>query len=144
MSLPLYVLPSPQMWTSSSRIATTSIVPVTARPSGVVLKYVEPAGRDVERAGLQRGDAFGDERGAAIDEPRVLRAVRARAARNVVVVGLVGLAEVRRVRVRDRALRAHPVQRRARVETAGERDADFLADGKILQDVRHEGTSSRG
>ena len=37
MSLPLNVLPSPQMWTSSSRIATTSIVPVTARPSGVVL-----------------------------------------------------------------------------------------------------------
>jgi hypothetical protein len=43
MSLPLNVLPSPQMWTSSSRIATTSIVPVTARPSGVVLKYVCPA-----------------------------------------------------------------------------------------------------
>ena len=43
MSLPLYVLPSPQMLTSSSRIATTSIVPVTARPSGVVLKYVAPA-----------------------------------------------------------------------------------------------------
>jgi hypothetical protein len=29
------------------------------------------------------------------------------------------------------------VQRGARVETAGERDADLLADGKILQDVRH-------
>jgi hypothetical protein len=38
MSLPLKVLPSPQMWTSSSFIATTSIVPVTARPRGVVLK----------------------------------------------------------------------------------------------------------
>ena len=43
MSLPLNVLPSPQMFTSSSRIALTSIVPVTARPSGVVLKYVTPA-----------------------------------------------------------------------------------------------------
>jgi hypothetical protein len=31
------------MLTSSSRIATTSIVPVTARPIGVVLKYVSPA-----------------------------------------------------------------------------------------------------
>jgi len=37
MSLPLYVLPSLQMSTPSSRMATTSIVPVTARPSGVVL-----------------------------------------------------------------------------------------------------------
>jgi hypothetical protein len=32
------VLPSPQMLTSSSFMADTSIVPVTARPSGVVLK----------------------------------------------------------------------------------------------------------
>jgi hypothetical protein len=32
------VLPSPQMLTSSSFIARTSIVPVTARPIGVVLK----------------------------------------------------------------------------------------------------------
>jgi hypothetical protein len=38
MSLPLKVLPSPQMSTPSSFIAATSIVPVTARPSGVVLK----------------------------------------------------------------------------------------------------------
>jgi hypothetical protein len=38
MSLPLYVEPSPQMWTSSSFIAATSMVPVTARPMGVVLK----------------------------------------------------------------------------------------------------------
>ena len=43
MSLPLYVLPSPQMSTLSSFIARTSNVPVTARPSGVVLKYVLPA-----------------------------------------------------------------------------------------------------
>jgi hypothetical protein len=32
------VEPSPQMWTSSSFMAATSMVPVTARPSGVVLK----------------------------------------------------------------------------------------------------------
>jgi len=38
MSLPLYVLPSPQVLTPSSCIADTSIVPVTARPKGVVLK----------------------------------------------------------------------------------------------------------
>ncbi len=38
MSLPLKVEPSPQMLTSSSFMALTSIVPVTARPMGVVLK----------------------------------------------------------------------------------------------------------
>ena len=43
MSLPLYVEPSPQMLTPSSFIALTSIVPVTARPMGVVLKYATPA-----------------------------------------------------------------------------------------------------
>ncbi len=112
---------------------------MTARPSGVVLKYVDARRRDVERARLQRRDPFGDERGAAVDEARRLRAVCQRAARNVVVVGLVGLSEIRGVRVRNRALRAHPVQRRARVEAAGEGDADLLADGKVLQDVRHGG-----
>src|SRR5262245_49616215 len=45
MSLPLYVEPSPQISTPCSAIACTSIVPVTARPSGVVLKYVRPAVR---------------------------------------------------------------------------------------------------
>jgi hypothetical protein len=42
MSLPLNVDPSPHTETSSSRIACTSSVPVTARPSGVVLKYALP------------------------------------------------------------------------------------------------------
>ena len=37
--------PSPQIHTSSSRIVRTSMVPVTARPIGVVLKYVRPAER---------------------------------------------------------------------------------------------------
>ena len=45
MSLPLNVDPSPQMSTPSSCIARTSIVPVTARPSGVVLKYARPPER---------------------------------------------------------------------------------------------------
>src|SRR5437868_1580492 len=45
MSLPLKVEPSPQMFTSSACIARTSNVPVTARPSGVVLKYVRPPDR---------------------------------------------------------------------------------------------------
>ena len=45
MSLPLKVEPSPQMSTPSSCMARTSIVPVTARPSGVVLKYARPPER---------------------------------------------------------------------------------------------------
>ena len=35
------------------------------------------------------------------------------------------------------ALRAHPMQRRARIEAAREGYADLLADGNALQDVRH-------
>src|SRR6476659_1236107 len=42
MSLPLKVEPSPQIETPSSCMARTSSVPVTTRPSGVVLKYVFP------------------------------------------------------------------------------------------------------
>ena len=45
MSLPLKVEPSPQMSTPSSCMARTSMVPVTARPSGVVLKYARPPER---------------------------------------------------------------------------------------------------
>jgi hypothetical protein len=45
MSLPLCVEPSPKTWTSSAIIARTIAVVVTARPSGVVLKYALPAVR---------------------------------------------------------------------------------------------------
>ena len=61
-------------------------------------------GGDVERAALQRGKPFGDQLRAAVDQPRLLGAVLQRLARDLVVVGLVGLAEVRGVGVRDRAL----------------------------------------
>ena len=113
------------------------MVPVTARPIGVVLKYGHAGCRDVEGARLQRGDPFVDELPAAVDEPRLFGAVFERAARNVVVVRFVGLAEVGRVRVRNRALAAHPVEGRARVEAAGKRNADFLAGRNALQDRRH-------
>src|ERR1700753_1288948 len=104
MSLPLKVLPSPQMLTSSSFMAATSIVPVTARP---------------------RGEAFGGQLRAAIDQAGLLGAVQHRLARDLVVVGLVGLAQVGGVGVGDRTLVAHPVQRRAGVEAAREGDADL-------------------
>jgi hypothetical protein len=91
----------------------------------------------VERAALQRGEAFGSELAAAVDEARLLGAVEHRLLRYLVVVGLVGLAEVGGVRVRNGALLLHPVQRRARVEAAGKGDADLLAEGKMLQDGAH-------
>ena len=77
-----------------------------------------PRRRDVKRAALQRRHAFGDERFAAFDQPRLLGAVGHRLARDLVVVGLVGLAEIRGVGVRNRALLAHPVQRGAGIEAA--------------------------
>ena len=80
---------------------------------------------------------FGDQLLAAVDQARLLGAVLQRLARDLVVVGLVGLAEVGGIGVGDRALAAHPVQRGAGVEAAGERDADLLADRKVLKDVCH-------
>ena len=54
----------------------------------------------MEGAALQRREAFGGELGAAVDQARLLGAVLERPARDVVVVGLVGLAEVGGVGVR--------------------------------------------
>ena len=51
--------------------------------------------------------------------------------------GMAGLAEVRGVRVGNRALGAHPVEGGARVEAAGERDTDLLAGRKFLENCRH-------
>ena len=93
--------------------------------------------RDVEGAGLQGGDALGDELRPALDQARPLGAVCQRLARDRLVVVLVGLAEVGGVGVGDCAVLAHPVQGGAGVEPAGERDADPLADGEMLEDVRH-------
>jgi hypothetical protein len=94
-------------------------------------------GRDVERAGLQRGDSFGDQLGAAVYESSPFCAVLDRATRDRLVVVFVGLAEVGRVRIRDGAFDPHPVQRGTRVESAGERDANFLAGRKTFKDCAH-------
>ena len=137
MSLPLNVLPSPQMWTSSSFIASTSIVPVTARPMRRRVEVGHAGGGDVEGAALQRREPFGHELRAAVDQPRLLGAVLERLARDVVVVGLVRLPQVGGVGVGNRALCAHPVKRGARIEAAGKRDADSFADGNPLENCGH-------
>jgi len=94
-----------------------------------------PGGGDVEGAALKRRDPFGDHLGATVDKARLLGAVLQRLARDLVVVGLVGLSEVGGVGVRDRALAPHPVKRRAGVEAAGERDADALSGRKRQKNV---------
>ena len=137
MSLPLKVLPSPQMWTSSSFMAMTSMVPVTARPIGRGVEVVHAGGGDVEGAGLQRGDALGDELLAAVDQARLLGAVLQGAARDLVVIGLVGLAEVGRVGVGNGALGAHPMDGGAGIEAAGEGEADLFARRQVLKNVSH-------
>ncbi len=76
---------------------------------GVEVRHTR--GRNVEGAGLQRGDAFAHELRAAVDEARILGAVLESLARDLVVVGFVRLAEVRGVGVRVRAVELHPVQR---------------------------------
>ena len=101
----------------------------------------DAGGGDVEGAALQRGDAFGGELRAAVDQARLLGAVLHGLARDLVVVGLVGLAEVGGVGVGDGALVAHPVQRGAGVEAAGKGDADLLAGGKVLEDGGHASES---
>ena len=77
---------------------------------------------------------FGRELAAAVDQAGFFSAVFHRLARNLVVIGLVGLAQVGGVGVGQGALELHPVQRGAGVEAAGEGDADLLAGGNVLKD----------
>ncbi len=81
----------------------------------------------MEGSSLQSGDAFTDERTACVDEAGLFGAVLEGLARDGLVVGLVGLAEVGGVGVGQRALLLHPVEGGGGVETAGEGDADLLA-----------------
>ena len=93
----------------------------------------------MKRATLQSGNPLGGELAAAVDQAGVLGAVFHGFARNFVVVGFVGLAQVGGVGIGDRAFVAHPVQRGAGVQTAGKRDAYFLAGGDVLKNGGHRG-----
>jgi len=84
----------------------------------------------VEGSGLEGGNALADEGGAAVDEAGLFGAVLEGFAGDLVVVGFVGLAEVGGVGVGESALLLHPVERGAGVESAGEGDTDFLAEGQ--------------
>ena len=132
MSLPLCVEPSPKTCTSSSRIARTIAVVVTARPSGVVLKYFLPPELQVKRAALDRDQPLAHHRLAAVDEARLDRAVLAGHRRDVGRVRLVGLRQVGGVGVDLQALLRQPGDGAARVEAAGEGDAEASALGRKL------------
>ena len=93
--------------------------------------------RDVECAALQRGNTLGGELAAAVDQTRFFRTVFHGFARNIVVIGFVGLAQIGGVGIWHRALVAHPVQGGAGVKAAREGNADFLANGNILEDGGH-------
>ena len=105
-------------------------MPVTARPSGVVLKYVLPA---VAMWKAPHCSAISPSRTSS-GRQSTRRACSAPYCvgprRNAGEVGLVVLAEVGGVGVRDGAAGAHPGDGRRRVEPAGEGDADALADGR--------------
>ena len=93
-------------------------------------------GRDVEGAALDRSNAFGHQLGPAIDQPRLLGAIRQRLARNLVVIAFVRLAQIRRVGTGNRPFGTHPVHGSAGVQPPGKSNADAFASGKLLQDGR--------
>ncbi len=76
------------------------------------------AGGEVERAAAEGDQALVDQLLRAVDEDRVLRPDGGRASRDRRDIGLVGLPEVGRQRVRQRALLANPGDRDRRVEPA--------------------------
>ena len=73
-----------------------------------------------------------------------LGAVVERATGDVADVVLVVLAEVGGVRARHGAVLAHPRDGHRRVEAAGERDADALADREGDEDLRHRARHATG
>jgi len=102
----------------------------------------DAAGGDVEGAGLDGGNTFVDQLRSAIHQPGFFGAELQRFARNLVVVGLVGLAEIGSVGKDARAFLLHPQQRRTGIEAARESDADSLPFGQGFQDRTH-GASNR-
>ena len=94
-------------------------------------------GGDVEGAGLECRDAFAHEWAPAVDEACLFSTVFESGARDGIVVGFVGLAQIGRIGVGDGALLLHPVQGGGRVEPAGEGNANLLADGQGFENYGH-------
>ena len=101
------------------------------------VEVVHAGGGNVECAGLERGDTFGYQLLAAIDKTCFLGTVEQGFAGDFIVIGLVGLAEVSGVGVRDGSLGAHPVDGGAGIESAGESETNFFTRGQVLENVSH-------
>ena len=111
---------------------------------GCRVEVGDAGGGDVERAGLERGDAFANERPAAVDEAGLFSAVLERLARDLVVIGFVRLTEVGGIGVGQRTLLLHPVKRGAGVQPAREGDANLLADGQRFENYGHSDADLNG
>src|SRR5262249_16511179 len=97
--------------------------------------------RDVEGARLNGGNTFVHQLRAAIHESGFFGAELQRFTRNLVVVGLVGLAEVGGISKDAGAFLLHPQQRPAGVETPRESDADFFSFGQAFQNRTHRASN---
>ncbi|OIQ70772.1 hypothetical protein GALL_476150 [mine drainage metagenome] len=99
----------------------------------------DAAGGDVKRAALDGGNAFVRQLAAAVHQPRLLGAVGQRLARDVVVIRLVGLAQIGGVSVGQGTFELHPVQGGTGVKSARKGNTDFLTHGYVLKNgVGHE------
>ena len=92
----------------------------------------------MERTAGQRDEPLLDQRGATVDDAGDLGAVLAGPVRDTGQVGLVVLAEVRRVRAGDGAVLPHPGNGHRGVQTARKRDTDLLPLGQRLKNFGHE------
>ena len=92
---------------------------------------------DVKCAALDGGYAFVRQLGAAIDQAGLFGTIAQRLLWNGVVVGFVGLTQIGRVGIGNRAFLAHPQQGGRRIKAAGKGDADFLPNGQGLEDAGH-------
>jgi hypothetical protein len=91
----------------------------------------------MERSAHKGEKALSGQIRSAIDEPSLLGAIRHRALRNRLDVGLIWLRQVRGVGVWNRSLFTHPRDRDARVETSRKRETDLFPLWNALKDVRH-------
>src|SRR5699024_8731427 len=88
----------------------------------------DPGSRDMKGTTLQRSNALCCQLGTAVNQACFLGAVLHGLAWYGVVIGLVGLAQIGGVGIRNGALVAHPQQSGASVKAAGKRDTDLLTD----------------
>jgi hypothetical protein len=99
-------------------MARTRNEPATARPRGVVLKYVLPAVTMWNAPALQGAEALAGDRLSAVDDAGELSPVGLGPLGDGAEIALVVLTDVGRVGARDGALLAQPGDGDRRVEPA--------------------------